>query len=108
MNKHTNALKFELGWWPQGGLSVKRSQAAHSYLRHNICLKYVVPWVLKHSNNQKKLNILDFGCGTGSTAAAFAPFTSNHIEAFDIDEKSVNAAKNTTRNLVKKENSFYL
>ena len=39
-----------------------------------------------------EMNILEFGCGTGSTAIIHSPFV-NHIKAIDISENMISIAK---------------
>ncbi len=41
---------------------------------------------------RSEMNVLEFGCGTGSTALIHSPFVA-HIDAIDFSEKMINIAK---------------
>lgn len=58
------------------------------YLRS---LNHIVPWV-HNKVSLKGKNLIEIGCGTGSSTAAFSQFV-NSITAYDIDEKSIHAAQ---------------
>lgn len=47
--------------------------------------------------SKKMLDILDFGCGVGTTSTYFAQLGHNVI-GVDVSEKSINVAKNNSRN----------
>lgn len=53
-----------------------------------LALKFLCPEIEYHCGILKDKTILDFGCGTGSTTAALAIFSSN-IYAYDIDNESI-------------------
>jgi ubiquinone/menaquinone biosynthesis C-methylase UbiE len=63
----------------------------HTYMRHDAAVTYIVPWV-----NQviplAGTSIIEIGCGTGSSTAAFAPFA-GVVYGYDISTSSINAAK---------------
>ncbi len=63
----------------------------HSYMRHDSAVTYIVPWV-----NQviplEGASIVEIGCGTGSSTAAFAPFARS-VHGYDISPSSIAAAK---------------
>lgn len=54
-------------------------------------LHNVVPWVMRHIDLKRK-KLIEIGCGTGSSTIAFAHFVDS-ISAYDIDEKSIDAAR---------------
>jgi len=64
---------------------------ANVFVRYNHSLKHIVPWVSKQIDLSNKV-VVEIGCGTGSSTAAFAHFV-DKIVAYDIDEKSIEAAK---------------
>jgi len=79
------------GWTEEGGRDrFKVDLDRHSYMRHDAAVTYIVPWV-----NQvfplTGATIVEIGCGTGSSTAAFAPFA-KHIFGYDISESSIAAA----------------
>ena len=63
----------------------------HVFGRYEICLKHVVPWVA-HETNLSKARMVEIGCGTGSSTAAFAKFA-EHVYGFDIDGPAIEAAR---------------
>jgi len=64
---------------------------ANVFDRYNRALKYTVPWVSKAIDLLGK-TVVEVGCGTGSSTAAFAHFV-KEIIGYDIDNKSIDAAK---------------
>ncbi len=70
----------------QGQTDVK----ANVFDRYNRSLRYTVPWALKAIDLTEK-NVVEVGCGTGSSTAAFSHFVRN-IAGYDIDEMSIKAA----------------
>lgn len=81
------------------------------YLRS---LYHIIPWVAKHLTLTGK-KLIEIGCGTGSSTAAFAQFVRS-ITAYDIDIKSLDAAKdrldilgidNVSFNLVNSDNLIH-
>jgi SAM-dependent methyltransferase len=89
------ALAETAGWFafkqPYGTPRFKRTQDLHVHQRHDICVRFVVPWVQKATAKQRFARMLDFGCGTGSTSCAFAPFV-DEVVGIDIDDASVSMA----------------
>ena len=80
------------GWTDDAGpraLSVDLDR--HTYMRHDAAVTYIVPWV-----NQviplRGTSIIEIGCGTGSSTAAFAPFA-DVVYGYDISPSSIAAAK---------------
>lgn len=63
----------------------------HSYMRHDAAITYIVPWV-----NQvlplRDTSIVEIGCGTGSSTAAFARFA-RRVHGYDISPSSIAAAR---------------
>jgi 2-polyprenyl-3-methyl-5-hydroxy-6-metoxy-1,4-benzoquinol methylase len=79
------------GWSEEGGRErFKVDLDRHSYMRHDAAATYIVPWV-----NQvfplAGATVVEIGCGTGSSTAAFAPFV-EHIFGYDISDSSIAAA----------------
>lgn len=66
-----------------GILAAERSAA---YLRYNGILAAYVPWVLRHVGRSNLL--VEIGCGSGSSTAAFAHAT-DRLVAYDIDPEAV-------------------
>jgi S-adenosylmethionine-dependent methyltransferase len=64
---------------------------ANVYQRYNNALSHVVPWVAHHIDLQGK-KLVEIGCGTGSSTAAFAHFV-QEITAYDIDAQAVKGAR---------------
>ena len=62
------------------------------YLRS---LNNIVPWVSNYIDLQEKI-LLEIGCGTGSSTVAFSHFVQSII-AYDIDKRSIDAAKKRSR-----------
>jgi len=62
----------------------------HVQGRFDVCRDWFVPWLQRHID-LGETNILEIGCGTGSTTAALA-LAARSINAYDIDGKSVDAA----------------
>lgn len=63
----------------------------HVVWRYEDCLKHVVPWVARHASLADSV-VLEIGCGSGSSTAAFARFV-EHVHAYEITEKNVEAAQ---------------
>jgi S-adenosylmethionine-dependent methyltransferase len=63
----------------------------HVFQRYHTTLFHYVNWVRKVFNLEGK-DIVEIGCGTGSSTAAFAHFC-KHIYAYEIVESSLLAAK---------------
>ena len=86
---------------------------ANVFDRYNRTLRYTVPWVSKAIDLNGKI-VVEIGCGTGSSTAAFSHFA-ERIIGYDIDEKSIKGAKrrleimgvkNVELHLVTPENSI--
>lgn len=63
----------------------------HVYRRHQVCSEMIVPWV----DRKRPLDgavMVEIGCGTGSSAAAFSPRVAT-IHAHDINDESLDAAR---------------
>lgn len=71
----------------QGQTDIK----ANVFDRYNRALKYTVPWVSKATDLEGK-NIIEIGCGTGSSTVAFSHFA-REVSGYDIDEKSIAGAR---------------
>lgn len=63
----------------------------HVFRRYQRTLTYYVPWVRKVLDLSDK-EIIEVGCGTGSSTAAFAHF-SKHIYAYEVNKTSAIAAR---------------
>lgn len=59
--------------------------------RYNHALKHVLPWVNKQQTLAGK-KMLEIGCGTGSSTAAFAHFV-DEITGYDIDQDYIDFAR---------------
>jgi S-adenosylmethionine-dependent methyltransferase len=65
--------------------------ADHLHRRHEACLAHVVPWLARHARLEAA-EIVEIGCGTGSSTAGFAG-VARHVHGYDIDAPSVEAAR---------------
>lgn len=63
----------------------------HLHRRYEVCLAHVVPWLARHAHLEAA-EIVEIGCGTGSSTAAFAR-VARHVHGYDIDAPSVRAAE---------------
>lgn len=61
------------------------------YRRYNHALEHVIPWIDRYVDLAGK-NVLEIGCGTGSSTAALAHFA-EHVTGYDIHELSVQGAR---------------
>lgn len=68
----------------------KHDIKANVFDRYNRALKSTVPWVSKAINLKGK-TVVEIGCGTGSSTAAFSHFV-DKIIGYDIDQKSIDGA----------------
>jgi S-adenosylmethionine-dependent methyltransferase len=75
----------------QGRQDIKANVSA----RYNNSLKHVVPWVLDVVDLDNK-EIVEIGCGTGSSTAAFAHFAKK-IHGYDISKSCIEAAEKRCR-----------
>ncbi len=76
---HLNSKEFE------------KDLITHLYKRLEIIRYTIIPWI-DHSCNLGGLNILEIGCGTGSSTVAIAEQGSN-VVAIDVDESSLEIAR---------------
>jgi SAM-dependent methyltransferase len=65
--------------------------ADHVDGRYNRCVDYVLPWLGRYLKLDTA-EIVELGCGTGSSTAAFAQ-VSRHVAGYDIHAPSVAAAR---------------
>ena len=79
---------------------------ANVFGRYNNAMRHVVPWVSKQMDLRNRA-VVEIGCGTGSSTAAFAHFA-DRIDAFDIDGKAVAAAQKRMEILGLKNVAFHL
>ena len=70
---------------------VKKDIEDHVFRRYEGTLTQYIPWITKVFNLSDK-TIVEIGCGTGSSTAAFAHFA-KHIYAYEVSESSALAAK---------------
>ena len=64
---------------------------AHALKRHDYTIQIYLPWVWQVFDLNKKTKVVEIGCGTGSSTAAFAPYV-GEIIGYDIDARYVEAA----------------
>jgi S-adenosylmethionine-dependent methyltransferase len=79
------------GWDENGETRYARDIDRHAYARHDTTIEYLVPWVNQAAPLKGK-SIVEIGCGTGSSTAAFAKFC-DHIDGYDISESSIEGAR---------------
>jgi S-adenosylmethionine-dependent methyltransferase len=67
--------------------------ALHQYTTRRFyeCLRVIVPWVRKHCD-LSAATVVEIGCGTGSSTAAFA-YLCRKVVGFDIEKEAVEAAR---------------
>jgi SAM-dependent methyltransferase len=70
---------------------------ANVFKRYNNSIRYVVPWVARHIDFKDK-TLVEIGCGTGSSTAAFAHFVGS-VHGYDINVHAVKGAKNRLKAL---------
>ena len=63
----------------------------HTFSRHDTTIEYIVPWVNQVLPLAGK-SIVEIGCGTGSSTAAFAKFA-EHVFGYDIASASIEGAR---------------
>ena len=63
----------------------------HAFARFVECQSHIVPWVGRHIDLRSSL-VVDLGCGTGSSTAAFA-LASREVHGYDIDDRAIPAAQ---------------
>ncbi len=77
--------------WADGGEArYARDIDRHAFLRHDRTVKFIVPWVNQFAP-LADATIVEIGCGTGSSTAAFAKFA-KHVHAYDIKQKAIDGA----------------
>ncbi len=80
------------GWTDESGPEHFRVDLdRHTYMRHDAAITYIVPWV-NQAIPLAGTSIIELGCGTGSSTAAFAPFV-DVVHGYDISPSSIAAAK---------------
>ncbi|PSB53743.1 SAM-dependent methyltransferase [filamentous cyanobacterium Phorm 6] len=70
---------------------IKNDIKDHVFRRYERTLIYYIPWITKVLNFSDR-EVIEIGCGTGSSTAAFSHFT-KHIYAYEVSESSVLAAR---------------
>lgn len=63
----------------------------HTRVRFEACATWFVPWVKRYAD-LPNAQVVEIGCGTGSTTAALA-LNAKRVDAYDIDARSVAAAR---------------
>ncbi len=71
--------------------------ADHVDRRYNLCVDHVLPWLARYID-LGSANIVELGCGTGSSTAAFAQ-VARHVSGYDIHAASVSGARSRMRAL---------
>ncbi|MFZ5617595.1 MAG: methyltransferase domain-containing protein [Pseudomonadota bacterium] len=79
------------GWAAGGEQKYETDIIRHAYRRHDRTVKFIVPWVNQYFPLKDK-RVVEVGCGTGSSTAAFAKFV-DHVGAYEISPDSVEGAK---------------
>lgn len=72
--------------------------------RYNDCVQWIVPWVTRHIDLAGK-HLIDLGCGTGSSTAAFAGVAKS-VVGYDIEEPSIAAARGRSEVLGQKNTTY--
>jgi ubiquinone/menaquinone biosynthesis C-methylase UbiE len=80
-----------VGSWEQGTTAQREAVANEVYLRYNATLRYAVPW-LQRAISLQDSEIVEIGCGTGSSSVAFAQ-AARAVRGYDISEQYVEAAR---------------
>ncbi|AKQ67900.1 hypothetical protein A176_004812 [Myxococcus hansupus] len=65
--------------------------------RYNRCVDHVLPWLARYID-LRAANIVELGCGTGSSTAAFAQ-VARRVSGYDIHAASVTAARSRVQAL---------
>lgn len=67
---------------------------------HEYKLKEVLHYLDEHNLSKKKLKLLDFGCGTGSSAKYIKKYLPNlSIYGVDVSKESIRVAKDNTKKI---------
>jgi S-adenosylmethionine-dependent methyltransferase len=69
----------------------RRDLLDHASWRYEECLRFILPWVLRHVDLASAV-VLEIGSGSGSSAAAFAR-VAGHVHGYELVEKNVRAAR---------------
>jgi len=69
----------------------QKAMAEHVHTRYDECLTSIVPWTAHHLDLRGK-EVLEIGCGTGSSTAAFARICAR-VDGYDIDARGVEGAR---------------
>jgi SAM-dependent methyltransferase len=80
-----------LGSWNEGSQDHREAIANEVFLRYNATLRHAVPW-LERAIPLANSEIVEIGCGTGSSSAAFAQ-AARAVRGYDISERYVEAAR---------------
>jgi S-adenosylmethionine-dependent methyltransferase len=81
-----------LGWTDEDGPQrFEVDLNRHTYQRHDAAITYVVPWV-NQAIPLAGSSIVEVGCGTGSSTAAFASLA-RVVHGYDISSSSIAAAE---------------
>jgi len=64
---------------------------ANVFKRYDAALRHVVPWVARQIDLGNK-TLVEIGCGTGSSTAAFSHFV-KEIHGYDVDPPSIDGAR---------------
>lgn len=81
-----------VGWTDATGRDDFASEIdAHAFKRHDDTIQLFLPWVWQVFDLTGK-RVVEIGCGTGSSAAAFSPYVGELI-GYDIEEKYVRVAR---------------
>jgi 2-polyprenyl-3-methyl-5-hydroxy-6-metoxy-1,4-benzoquinol methylase len=106
IEKVENALnQTSLSGWERKSPEVLQAVENEVFRRYNATLDYAVPWVMRQTKLDDK-EIVEIGCGSGSSTAAFAHYV-KHVHAYDIKEEFLNGARARAQALGLQNISFY-
>jgi S-adenosylmethionine-dependent methyltransferase len=71
--------------------AVLRDLHDHTSGRFDVCRFWLIPWIKRYAEFGL-INVLEVGCGTGSTTAALA-LEATHVDVYDIAGPSIEAAR---------------
>jgi 2-polyprenyl-3-methyl-5-hydroxy-6-metoxy-1,4-benzoquinol methylase len=83
--------------WTMAEEAYANDLADHVYRRYERTLNSYVPWV-GNVRPLRDMDLIEIGCGTGSSTAAFAQ-ACRHVHAYEIDERSLEAARARTSHM---------